>query len=70
MWPTPTPMPTAVLPTPPVDPSAFTAKIAENFLQGWQMFDNNSIGTLVWFIAVALIVFVGLMSIRRHIESL
>ena len=71
MWPTPTPLPTsAVVPSFPVDPATFTGSIADGIIQGWHMFDVSPVSSLIWFIVVGLIIFVGLMSIRRHLESL
>lgn len=71
MWPTPTPIPTpSSLPSIPIDPSLLTGNISDWILQGWHMFDSNPIATLVWFVVISLIIFAGIMSIRKHLEQL
>ena len=71
MWPTPTPIPTQPPPTSlPFDPTQVSDNFISWMFQGWHMFDTNPIATLVWFLLLAFIIFVGVMRIRRYLESL
>jgi hypothetical protein len=70
-WPTPTPFPTG---TPvvdlPIDPAEMMHEFSNNIIQGWNIFDSSPIATLVFIGLLMLIVFLGLMSIRSHLENL
>lgn len=72
MWPTPTPLPP--FPTPEYlgsfDAAAFGQNIAGGVVNGFVVFDAQPIAGLVWFILLALIIILGLMSIRARLEAL
>lgn len=72
MWPTPTPIPTGTPPEIPLplDPAVVTENFSNWLLQGWNMFDSHPIATVIWFIVLAVLIYAGIMSIRRHVESL
>lgn len=73
MFPTPTPFPTpdstpAFLAN--IDVQQFGQSFAMDMVQGWNIFDAQTIAGLIWFILLAFIIIGGLMSIRRHLENL
>jgi len=71
MWPTPTPLPQG---TPqfslPINPSEFGQDMASGMVQGWQVLDAQPWAAFVWLILLFLIIIVGFISIKRHLESL
>ena len=71
MWPTPTPI---SIPTPEflssLDTTQFGQDVASGIVQGWNFFDTQGFAGIVWFVLVALIILMGLMSIRAHLENL
>ncbi len=71
MFPTPTPFPTpASTPFINIDAQQFGQSFAMDMVQGWNIFDGQTIAGLIWFILLAFIIIGGLMSIRKHLESL
>ncbi|MCA0453416.1 MAG: hypothetical protein LCI00_05535 [Chloroflexi bacterium] len=71
MWPTPTPIPIG---TPsfnvPIDPEQVSGQFLDNIIQGWNTFDSLPISTIFFIVLLLLIVFVGLWSIKAHLEKL
>jgi len=71
-WPTPTPLPP--MPTPQFmgnfDAQAFGQTLATNLVQGFNFFDGQTFAGIVWFVLLAIIILMGLMSIRTHLENL
>ncbi len=71
MWPTPTPIPTSPPPDIlPLDPAAITQTFADGIVQGFNWFDTQPVATAFWFLALVLLIYLGIMSIRRHLEKL
>lgn len=70
MWPTPTPIPTSLPPEMPIDPAAITQTFADGIVQGFNWFDTQPIATAFFFIALISLIYLGIMSIRRHLEKL
>jgi len=72
IWPTPTPLPP--LSTPQFlndfDPGGFGQNLAGGVVNGWTLFDSMPFASLVWFILLALIILLGLSSIRHHLKDL
>lgn len=72
MWPTPTPIPPG--PTPvflgSFDATGFGQSIASGAVQGFNFFDAQPIAGLIWFILLAVVILIGLASIRAHLENL
>jgi hypothetical protein len=73
MFPTPTPFPTPAS-TPAFlanfDVQQFGQGFATDVVQGWNIFDAQTISGVIWFILLAFIIVGGLMSIRAHLEKL
>jgi len=71
MWPTPTPIPIG---TPAVnigiDPNQVVGDFTTNIVQGWNLLDGSSLATIVFIGLLLLVIFLGLMSIRAHLEKL
>lgn len=71
MGPTPTPILSG---TPSfdigVDVAAFGQNMAGGFVQGWNLFDAQSFAGVVWFILLAIVIIAGLVSIRKHLDTL
>ena len=71
MWPTPTPIPTAPAPGLTLfDPNQVSFDFTDWIIQGWNMFNNHPFATVIWFGLVLLIIYLGVMSIRTHLEAL
>lgn len=71
MWPTPTPFPTASAPIQlPFSPDQVIGDFTGNVMQGWNLFNNSDVATIFFIGCLLLIIFVGLMSIRAHMENL
>lgn len=71
MWPTPTPIPTpSAAPLISLDPNTVSFDFTNWILQGWNLFNNHPIATVVWFGLVLLIIYLGVQSIRAHLEDL
>ena len=70
MWPTPTPIPIG---TPavslPFDPNQVVGDFTTNIVQGWNLFDSSPVATVIFIGLLLLIVFLGFMSIRAHLEK-
>ena len=71
MWPTPTPIPigTPVVSL-PFDPGQVVGDFSGNIVQGWNLFDSSAFATVVFIGLILLLVFLGFMSIRAHLENL
>lgn len=71
MWPTPTPFPIS---TPSINihitPEAIVGQFTTDVVQGWNLFDASSVATVVFIGLLLLVIFLGLMSIRAHMEKL
>ncbi len=71
MWPTPTPIPIG---TPaialPIDADQMMRDFGGNIVQGWNLFDASPVATVVFIGILLLLIFLGFMSIRSHLESL
>lgn len=71
MWPTPTPFPQGTPQfTMPVDIPRFGQDMASGMVQGWQVLDAQPWAAFVWFILLFLLIILGVISIKRHLESL
>ncbi|HSS99929.1 MAG TPA: hypothetical protein VLK33_23000 [Terriglobales bacterium] len=70
MFPTPTPI---AIGTPQyltnVDVNQFGQDMATGMIQGWNFFNTQSFSDLVWIMLLILIVIVGIISIRKHLEA-
>lgn len=71
MWPTPTPIPigTPVINL-PFDPGQLVGDFTTNIVQGWNLFDGSAVATVFFIGLLLLIIFLGFMSIRAHLEKL
>lgn len=71
MWPTPTPIPigTPVVSL-PFDPAQVVGDFSGNIIQGWNLFDASTLATVFFIGLLLVIIFVGFMSIRAHLENL
>jgi hypothetical protein len=71
-WSTPTPLPP--LPTPAYlssfDAAGFGQNVAGGIVQGFNFFDAQPVAGLIWFVLLALVIIMGLLSLRNHIENL
>jgi hypothetical protein len=52
------------------DAQAFGQTLATNLVQGFNFFDGQTFAGIVWFVLLAIIILMGLMSIRTHLENL
>lgn len=71
MWPTPTPIPVSTpsgLSVP--DVSGLGQTIGTGVVQGWNYFNSQSFSDLVWIVCLILVIVLGIISIRSHLESL
>jgi hypothetical protein len=71
MWPTPTPIP---IQTPTyfdgIDAVQFGQDMASGMVQGFNVFDAQVFAGVIWFILLALLIIAGIISIRRHLDTL
>ncbi len=71
MWPTPTPIPTpSGAPLLSLDPNTISFDFTSWILQGWNLFDSNPVATVVFVGLVLLVIYLGVQSIRIHLEDL
>lgn len=71
MFPTPTPF--AVQTPSYMDGAAiaeFGQDMAVGMVQGFNVFDSQSFAGVIWFILLALLIIAGIVSIRRHLDTL
>lgn len=70
MWPTPTPIPQS---TPEyslgVDPAQFGQDIVTGVVQGFNFLDSQPFASVIWFALLALLIIIGLMSIRNRLQQ-
>lgn len=70
MWPTPTPMPTQ---PPPELLNIDVEQVGQDFtmgiVQGWNWLDSQPFTDVVWFIVLALVIVLGLISIRNRLQQ-
>ncbi len=71
MWPTPTPIPIS---TPsislPFSPDQLVGDFSTNIVQGWNIFNASPVATVFFIGLLLVLIFVGFMSIRAHLENL
>lgn len=70
MFPTPTPIPIG---TPQylnnVDVAQFAKDTASGVIQGWNFFNGQSFSDFVFVALLLMIVIIGIMSIKKHLEA-
>jgi hypothetical protein len=71
MFPTPTPF---AVQTPSyfdgIDVEQFGQNMATGMVQGFNVFDAQAFAGVIWFILLALLIIAGIISIRRHLDTL
>lgn len=71
MYPTPTPF---AVQTPTyldgLDIAQFGQDMATGMVQGFNVFDSQVFAGVIWFILLALLIIAGVVSIRRHLDTL
>jgi hypothetical protein len=48
----------------------FGQDMAVGMVQGFNVFDSQSFAGVIWFILLALLIIAGIVSIRRHLDTL
>lgn len=71
MFPTPTPIP---IQTPVVDIGVnieqFGQDMASGVIQGFNLFDSQGFAGVIWFVLLGLLIIGGIVSIRKHLDTL